>query len=224
MSNRLLDNGNSGLEAPLARNVFCPPYVFKTAGEFTTYIQNYFTLGGTALSDKIQFSEIRVHPRGFSDNDYLLHKERLIKAGGFPSEIELISASGGTYASSLTNVAVNADRYVGMFGDDGTVSLWDNCALTIDAGKTLTTNGKITTTGKNLTKKGAGTFALHGLAEVITGNLTIGSTASEISPVSMATNASITGTLTMRPTAKLIVNGNASIGSIVLELAEISHG
>ncbi len=213
---RLIDNdGTNGLAAPTEKNVFCPAYCFANATAFYDgYLAKYFNTTNFSIY-KLTFNSIYVKPKS-SNYDGLEFSNQLIKAGvGSAPGASKIIATNKPNADTKDSVTVSTTRSVGTGDDDGSVTLTRNCTLNVGT-YTLTTNGKIDTNGYTITKKSEGIFALHGLAEVITGNLTIDSAASEISPVSMATDASITGILTMKPSAKLVVSDNASVGSIVL--------
>jgi hypothetical protein len=85
----------------------------------------------------------------------------------------------------------------------------------------LTANGTITVpAGKTLTKAGTGTFGLTDiLLESVHYDAIIGDLVVTAGNVSMANDASINGTLTLNPSTKLVVNGSASVGSIVLASA-----
>ncbi len=214
---RLIDNDETnGLAAPSEKNVFCPAYAFGTAEAFYTYLGNYFDTTNFTVGAELTFNSIYVKPKQTGTiYDGLEFSNQLIKAGvGSDPGSSKILATNKADADTKDEVTVPSTRNVGIDSDDGSVTLTRDCDLTVVDTYTLIANGIITTTGKTLTKKGTGTFALGNTPNVITGGLSID--AGIVSIGGATTTGSITGALTMKPTAKLVVNGNASVGSIVL--------
>jgi hypothetical protein len=210
---RIIDNGNSGLSVPLTRNVFCPPYSFVSRNAFNDYIGSYFALTSAAT---VSFKDIYLTPRDADSDDYIRYTGNLIKAGVSHATQGDITAANPTYADTKINFTISSNKNVGLTSDDAPVTLTQNCTLIVTPRYTLTANGKITIpSGKTLTKVGLGTFALTDIVvalqhqDAISGNLVVSG-----GNVSMATGATINGTLTIKPSGKLVVNGTATVGTI----------
>jgi hypothetical protein len=221
---------------PSEKNLFYPPYAYATEDALGAIISNYLTIAGINMP-KVKFHDVQFQGAEAGNPSSF---DSMIKAGQYSvSNEETTFGSTNIQSLVVTPSTAYTNVYTGSGSDIPGTKYWNllmqspfhdvdhynvavtaNDDVTLSAATTFTNdvlvklNCSIDATGQTLTKAGSGTFDLTTYA--IKGSLTVSAGEVHIGETNDGGSTSVTDTLTLAAGAKLVVNGDTTIGTLVL--------
>jgi hypothetical protein len=203
---KIIDNGDL-FPTPTDRNIFYDSYSFTSMSAFQAALANYITIND---SHTITFSSITILTSGMTGTDAWDYNQFLRDDNNTALGGSILANSISTFQNK-TSVTISDD--VTTIGDNNVV-LTQNCDLYIDESKSLTLDKTIDLGEQTLTKFDLGNFNIAG-QNVVNGTLLV--KAGSVLVNTPTSGVSIdTLSLSAEGSAKLIVQGNASINTITL--------